>query len=55
MMILVLGDFAIEKRLLQLRFRASQTTRGDKKQKVMKWHNFNMFKYLTRDANWKDQ
>ena len=21
----------------------------------MKWYNMNMFKYSTRDANWKDQ
>lgn len=55
MIILVLRDFPIEKRPLQISYRFSQTILGDKNQKAMKWHNINMFKYLTRDANWKDQ
>lgn len=55
MIILVLRDFPIEKRLLQISYRFSQIILGDKNQKAMKWQNINMFKYLTRDANWKDQ
>lgn len=55
MIILVLRDFPIEKRLLQISYRFSQIILGDKNQKAMKWQNINMFKYLTRDANWEDQ
>ena len=55
MIILVRRDFPIEKRLLQISYRFSHIILGDKNQRAMKWQNINMFKYLTRDANWKDQ